>query len=200
MVPDEPHPLIRPLFPFHRNVMKHLLSALILAFTFTALAAQPGRRLAPTTALNYDWREGFVSITELTGAIGLSATWSPMSAYYYGITSVAGWQFSRNLKAGGGAGLHIHNEGILLPLFLDFRLSLNARDLVPFIAGAGGVTIDPADIDASRVFINPSAGLRYVAANRKAITFSAGVMVLAGSAYDRKSFLNFKLGIELKKR
>lgn len=180
--------------------MKYLLSVILLTFTISSLQGQPGRRLAPTTALNYDWREGFVSITELTGAVGLSATSSSLSAYYYGITSVAGWQFSRNLKAGGGAGVHIHNQGILLPLFLDFRLSLNARELVPFIAGTGGVTIDPADIDASRVFINPSVGIRYVAANRKAVTLSAGVMVLAGSAYDRKSFLNLKVGVELKKR
>jgi len=180
--------------------MKYFFSVLMLVVSISAMQAQPGRRLAPTTALNYDWREGFVSITELTGAVGLSATESPMSAYYYGITSMAGWQFSRNLKAGGGAGLHIHNEGILLPLFLDIRLSLNARELVPFVAGAGGVTIDPGDINGSRVFINPSAGLRYVAGNRRAITFSAGVMILAGSAWDRKSFLNVKLGAEFKKR
>lgn len=180
--------------------MKSTFAALLLFVSIITSPAQPGRRLAPTTALNYDWREGFVSITELTAAAGLSATESPMSAYYYGITSVAGWQFSRNLKAGGGAGVHIHNQGILLPLFLDFRLSLNARELVPFIAGTGGVTIDPAEIDASRVFINPSVGIRYVAANRKAVTLSAGVMVLAGSAYDRKSFVNVKLGAEFKKR
>ena len=33
-----------------------------------------------------------------------------------------------------------------------------------------------------------------------ALGFSAGVMILAGTAYDRKSFVNFKLGIELKGR
>jgi hypothetical protein len=180
--------------------MKHLFSVFLLVVAINTLQAQPGRRFAPTTALNYDWREGFVSITELTAAAGLSVTESAMSAYYYGITSVAGWQFSRNLKAGGGAGLHIHNEGILLPLFLDFRLNFNARELVPFVAGTGGVTIDPSDINASRVFINPSAGLRYVVANRKAITFSTGIMLLAGSAYDRKSFLNVRIGMEFKKR
>lgn len=180
--------------------MRRLLLIAFFIFPCIVTLAQPGKRLAPTPALNYDRKQGFVSITELTGAIGLSVTGSPLSGHYYGITSVAGYQFSRNFKAGAGTGVHVHNEGVLLPLYLDLRLSFNALRFVPFIGGSGGVTIDPAEINASRVFINPSAGLHYVAANRRAVNFSAGVMILAGTAYDRKSFVNFKLGIELKGR
>jgi len=40
--------------------------------------------------------------------------------------------------------------------------------------------------------------LRYVAANRTAVTFSTGLMVTAGGPNARKSFVNFKLGLEFK--
>ena len=78
------------------------------------------------------------------------------------------------------------------------RFSFNANEVVPFIAGAGGIMLDFGELDDTRVFINPSVGLRYVAANRKAVTFSTGVMVTTGGPQARKSFINFRLGLELK--
>ncbi len=160
--------------------------------------AQPNQRIARTPKVTYDWQPGFVSITELTGAIGLSETDSDLSRYYYGITTVAGYQFTRNVKAGLGAGVHVHNEGMLFPLYLDARYSLSAQDVVPFFAAAGGIALDPESLDNTRIFINPSVGVRYVAAKKTGITFSTGLMVTTGGPNARKSFVNFKLGLELK--
>jgi len=178
--------------------MRIKLSLLLFLISIMGAYAQPDQRIAKSPKVNYDWRPGFVSITEITGAAGLSDTQSELSKYYYGITTIAGYQFTRNIKAGAGAGIHFHNDGNLFPLFLDIRLNLNANEVVPFFAGAGGIMLDFSELDNTRVFINPSLGLRYVAANRKAMTFSTGVMITTGGPAARKSFINFKLGLELK--
>jgi hypothetical protein len=178
--------------------MKIRLFLLLLVVPSVVAVSQPNQRLARTPKVTYDWQPGFVSITELTGAIGLSATVSDLSRYYYGITTVAGYQFTRNVKAGLGAGVHVHNEGMLFPLYLDARYSLSAQDVMPFFAAAGGIAIDTEMLDNTRIFINPSVGVRYVAAKKTGITFSTGLMVTTGGPNARKSFVNFKLGLELK--
>ena len=180
--------------------MRTKLSLLLFLISITGAYAQPDQRIAKSPKVNYDWRPGFVSITEVTGAVGLADTQSELSRYYYGITTIAGYQFTRNIKAGAGAGIHFHNDGNLYPLFLDIRFSFNANEVVPFFAGTGGIMLDFNQLDETRVFINPSVGLRYVAANRKAVTFSTGVMVTTGGPLARKSFINFRLGLELKGR
>jgi len=178
--------------------MKTKLTLFLLAFSTAVLLAQPDPRIARMPKVNYDWRPGFVSITEMAGAFGLADTQSELSKYYYGITTIAGYQFTRNIKAGVGAGVHFHNDGTLFPLFLDVRYSFSAQQIVPFFAGAGGIALDLSSLKDTRIFLNPSVGLRYVAANRTGITFSTGLMVMTGGPNDRKSFVNFKLGLELK--
>lgn len=180
--------------------MRTNLSLLLLMIFVATASAQPNDKVAKTPKLNYDWRAGFVSITELTGAFGLAKTESGLSRYYYGITTEAGYQFTRNMKGGIGIGVHKHNEGTLFPLYLDVRYSFSAQEIVPFFAGAGGLMLDFNELDNTRVFINPSAGLHYVAAKRTAVTFSTGLMVTTGGANARKSFVNFKLGLELKSK
>ncbi len=111
----------------------------------------------------------------------MADTGSELSKYYYGITTVAAYQFTRNIKAGAGAGVQFHNGGTLFPLFLDIRANLNSQEVVPFISGAGGIMLDFSDImDETRVFINPMIGVRYVAANRTAVALSTGLMVSTG--------------------
>ena len=180
--------------------MRIKLSFLLLLTTITAAYSQPDNRLAKTPKVTYDWRPGFVSITELTAAPGLGLTIDGLSRYYYGLTTVAGYQFTRNVKIGAGAGMHIHDEGTLFPGFLDVRYSFSSQAFVPFISGDGGIMLDFSSLDNTRVFINPSAGIRYVMANRRALTFSTGLMVTTGGPNARKSFVNFRLGLELKPR
>jgi len=178
--------------------MKTNLTLLLLIIFIGTAAGQVDDKVAKSPKLNYDWQPGFVSITELTGAFGLSQTSDELSRYYYGITTVAGYQFTRNIKAGVGVGVHRHNGGILYPLYLDLRYSFSAQEIVPFFAGAGGIMLNFNELNNTRVFINPSAGLRYVASKRTAVTFSTGLMVTTGGPNARKSFLNFKLGLEFK--
>jgi len=180
--------------------MKTKLTILLLVMTMGTILAQPDQRIAKTPKINYDWQPGFVSLTELTGAVGLGTTDDDLSGYYYGLTTIAGYQFARNIKVGAGAGIHIHQDGTLLPLFIDIRYSFNSRDIVPYFAGDGGIMLDFNNLGNARVFINPSAGLKYLAANRIGLSFSTGLIVSAGGPSARKSFVNFKLGIEFKSR
>lgn len=181
--------------------MRINLSLLLFVIFIMGANAQPDQRIAKSPKVNYDWQPGFVSITEVTGGIGLGDTGSELSKNFFGITTIAGYQFSRNIKAGAGIGVQVHNGGTLFPLFLDFRLNLNSQEIVPFFSGAGGVLLNFNDlIDETRVFINPMAGVRFVAANRTAISFSTGLMVSTGGPAERKSYLNFKLGVEMKFR
>ncbi|MBE0675928.1 MAG: hypothetical protein IH591_14825, partial [Bacteroidales bacterium] len=121
-----------------------------------------------------------------------------LSKYYYGITTVAAWQFTRNIKIGAGAGVHVHNEGMLWPVYLDMRYSFYAQQLVPFLSGAGGIMLDFTELENTRVFINPSAGIRYLVARQNAVSFSTGLMITTGGANSRKSYLNLRLGLEFK--
>ena len=162
------------------------------------MLAQPNSNIAKTRRVSYDWRPGFVSITEATGAPGLGLTDDGLSKYYYGITTVVARQFTRNIKIGAGAGVHIHDEGLLWPLYLDMRYSFNAQQLVPFLSGDGGIMLDFSELENTRVFINPSAGIRYLVGGQSAVSFSTGLMVTTGGANSRKSYVNFRLGYEFK--
>jgi hypothetical protein len=178
--------------------MKTKLTFLFLVFS-TALVAQQTDKVAPDPAVNYDWREGFVNITELNAGLGLGNTTAPYSGHYFGITTVNGYQFTRNIKAGIGLGVQIHDGGTLVPVYVDGRYSFSSMKYVPFVAAAAGWAVSLADLTGqTRVFMNPSAGIKYIARPKLGVTFSTGLMMQSGGAEGRSSFVNFKLGIEFK--
>jgi hypothetical protein len=180
------------------KIILRLFVCLLAVMPFLSTNGQTETVITMSDKLNYDRLPGFISITELTGGPGIRLTDAPYAKYYFGITSLAGYQFTRNLMAGGGTGLHFHNDGTFLPLFLDVCLSLNANDFVPFFDARGGVAINLSDPDnRTWLFINPSIGIRWVAADRRSVSFSAGLMTLSGEE-NRNSFLNFKLGLGIK--
>jgi len=181
--------------------MKTKLSLLLLLVSIIGAYAQPDQRIAKNPIVSYDWQPGFVSITEVTAAPGLGLVDDGLSKFYYGLTTVAGYQFSRNIKVGLGTGFHIHQDETLFPLYLDLRLNMNSQQIVPFVYGAGGVLLSFQDLEGrTRVFINPGLGVKYVAARRVGVSFSTGLMVTTGGPNARKSFVNFKLGVEFKGR
>ena len=179
--------------------MRTILTLFLIIASITTL---DGQALAKSPKLNYDWRPGFVSVTELNGATGLMSTSVKYSQYYYGITTAAGYQFTRNLKALLGAGIQVHNGGSLFPVFLDARYSFNAQEFVPFIVATGGIALnfndtEPDPLYHQYIFINPGIGLKYVAANRTAVSLSTGLMIMSATE-SRNSFINFRLGLEFK--
>lgn len=180
--------------------MKSIITTFLLALAVLSATGQPNDRVASTPALGHDWRTGLINITELNAGLGLSQTAYDYAKQYFGITTVNGYQFSRNIKAGVGVGVQMHNGGTLFPLYIDARYSFTAQEFVPFFAAAGGMALSFKDLsNESRIFINPSVGLKWVAATKLGVSLSTGVMVMSGGIY-RTSFVNFKLGIEFKGR
>lgn len=178
--------------------MKTILTLLLLTIFAASAAGQPDDKVAKTPRLNYDWQPGFVSITELTAAPGIGLTNEPYAKYYFGISTVAGYQFTRNIKAGLGAGVNFHNGGTLFPVFVDARYSFSAQEFVPFIAASGGVALD-FPLPNTNLFINPSVGIKWIAVNKLSLFFAAGVMTMVGPGDAlRDSFISLKLGLELK--
>ncbi len=178
--------------------MRTKLAFLLLAILSATAVAQPKDRTAGTAALDYDWRPGFISITEFTGGPGIGATAVPYARYYFGINTMAGYQFTRNIKAGIGIGAHRHNEETMYPLYADARFSLNAREFVPFFSAAGGVALNFSDPENKVwMYINPTAGVKWVAATRTGISLAAGIMSMSGGG-SRHSFVSFRLGVEFK--
>jgi len=179
--------------------MRTKLTLILLAVSLGTILAQPDDRIARTPKVTYDWQPGFVCITEVTFAPGLGLIDDGLSRYYFGLTTVAGYQFTRNIKAGAGLGFHVHEEETLFPVYLDIRYSMNSQQFVPFISGSGGIMLAFSDlVENTRVFINPAIGVKYVAARKLGVSFSTGLMVTTGGPNARKSFVNFKLGLELK--
>ncbi len=184
-----------------KNLSAKIAMMMLPAFlTGAQLFSQSGETIERSTRIAYDRQPSFIVITEVTGGPGISLTDAPYAKYYAGFTSMAGYQFTGNIKVGAGSGLHFHNDGTFLPLFLDARFSLNAGYFVPYLSAAGGLTFNLSDPDnRTWLFINPSLGVRWVAADNKSLSFSAGLMTMSGSI-NRNSFINFRLGLELKPR
>lgn len=178
--------------------MKTKLILLFLAIA-TGMMAQQTERIARDPAVNYDWRAGFVNITGLNAGLGLGATNTAYSGNYFGITNVSGYQFTRNIKAGIGVGVQVHNGGTLLPVFVAGRYSFSSNKYVPFLGADAGWAISIADLTGeTRMFMNPMAGIKYVALPKVGVSFAAGFMMQSGGSEGRSSFVNFKLGVEFK--
>jgi hypothetical protein len=183
-----------------RKELLRLIICLLMVSPFLTASGQADNIIMLSDKMKYDQTPGFISITEMTGGVGMSLTDAPYAMNYFGVTSIASYQFTRNIMAGGGTGLHFHNDGTFLPLFLDARFSLNANDFVPFLGAVGGVSFNLSDPESRTwIFINPSIGIRWVAADRRSFSLSAGLMTMSGKV-NRNSFINFRLGVGIKGR
>jgi hypothetical protein len=138
-------------------------------------------------------KPGYITITELTGAYGLSKLHVPYSTYFWGFTSLHGYQVSKNFIGAAGAGLSVYNGGVLFPVFLDFRWRIYVGKYTPYIYADGGLLLNFSDLNCTKLFINPGLGLRYSFDDEVAATFSGGLLSQTGEWRD--SFINFKTGI-----
>jgi len=179
--------------------MKKLLIFLTLMLAFTSAYGQLGHRLGRTPKVSNDWRAGFINVTELNSGLGLGLTDWAFSKNYFGITTVNGYQFARNVKGGIGVGLQVHNGGTLIPVYIDGRFDFSSQEIIPFLSIDGGVALSPKDLnDQSRVFISPCFGIRYLTTRKLSVLGSIGLMTQAGGLEKRSSFVVFKIGFQFK--
>ncbi len=175
--------------------MKKILFILLVFIAPVILQAQPDKRIAANPAIGYDWRAGFLVLTEVTGGLGLGVNTVPYSHSYWGVTAQAGYQFTRNIRAGAGTGIHLHKAGPMIPLFIDAHLNLNSQGVVPYLSASGGLAFSPKEsTNMVWVYINPALGVRFVTSERRTISVAAGVLAMS-SERSRNSFINLRLGV-----
>jgi hypothetical protein len=177
--------------------MKKLFSLLVLLAVAASLS---GQRLAKPNRPSNDLNplRGYVNITELTGGPGLSVTDVPYSKYYFGLTTVNGYQINKYVIAGIGVGIQSYNEGYLVPFYVSGRFTypLENSKISPYVNGDVGILLNFKDSDGGTwTFFNPLIGARYTFKSTMALDFGVGVLSQMQPDAGRDSFLNFKLGL-----
>ncbi len=189
------------------DVRKFALLALIL-FNGIVIQAQqkPSGEVRNVVTLNPN--SGYVTINELSYGFGLGSRDLPYSGYFYGITTMHGYQLNRyglhidhSIQAGIATGFLMYNEGNLIPLYLDLRYNINHNSISPFIMGNGGLLISYSDFDqGTRIFIKGGGGLRYRVNERFQATLGAALQVQMGNGSPRDAFVTINAGIIYKPR
>jgi hypothetical protein len=138
--------------------MKRIVLLIILLVNITFLLNGQYRVVPNKPYTTLGSSPGWLSINEFTGGFGLHHNTHPYTKYFFGFTTVNGYQVNRNFFSGAGIGLSFYESGLLIPLFLDFRFAFNVSQLTPYIFGDGGLLLQVSDLNSSKLFINPGVG------------------------------------------
>lgn len=141
--------------------------------------------------------KGYITTNEFTAGFGLGEVNAPYAKYFFGITTIHGYQVDRNFILGGGTGISFYNGGALVPLFLDFRYRIYVSRVTPYVAMDGGLLFDFSDKKDLRPFINPGAGVTLALKPKLALSFGTGFFVQWGDVA-RDTYINLKTGVVYK--
>lgn len=136
--------------------------------------------IAEVKRLSQPKENGFVDILEIGGGIGLAKTDLDYTERVIGFDNIFGYQINKNFLSGIGVGLHSFDGGLGIPLFLDFRYSLNPKPsgLTPFIAADGGFEFFTDRIKSASIFINPAIGLHKKIGQKTSLKISLGSLTI----------------------
>jgi hypothetical protein len=175
--------------------IKSSLILLLLLFPVIATAQEKVLPNRPFSLLNTS--PGFITINEITYGSGLSGKTFPFSQHFIGFTSVNGYQINKNFIVAGGAGAYLYESGVLIPVFLDIRFYFNISRMTPYVFSDGGLLLNISDLNTTKLFINPGAGLRYAMSRSVALNLGAGILAQVDGTV-RESFVNVKFGLVYK--
>ena len=190
--------------------MKKSVPVIILILISVSFVCAQYSAFSGAQSFRYSASPGFVNVTEFNGAIGLVDHEGPgesqedpesiNSKYYIGVTNIFGYQIDRNFFAGIGGG-YLHYEGDnFFPVFLEYKFNMYFKRFSSYFYADGGTLMHPTEFkDASKIFINPGIGLSRAISPKIEVNLSAGYMVQARTTISRVTFINFKLGVALRK-
>ncbi len=162
---------------------------------YAGLCVQAQDLIKPVNPVTiYNITPGYITINEFTGSVGLGSKDPQYSDYFFGVTTLHGYQLNKHFLAAGGTGVLFYDKGVLIPLIIDLRYSFNGSKFIPYFYGDGGVLLNSKQV--IKLFVNPGIGIKYFLTNHLVLTVGAGMWVQADIRRD--SFLNFKLGIAYK--
>jgi hypothetical protein len=180
--------------------MKKYLLLPILAGLITSSSYCQYSAVMADPSFRYVASPGFVNVIELTGALGLKDTSATNAEYYSGISNVFGYQIDRNFFGGIGLGYYYFEDGYLFPLYLEYKYCIYLKRFTPYFYGDGGTLMSFRDFrNDSKIFINPGFGISRAVSPKLEINLSAGYMMQARSTLTRVAFVNFKLGVTIRK-
>jgi hypothetical protein len=134
---------------------------------------------------------GYIMINEGIGGICFNGSGAAGAKTLIGLNSIHGYQVNRTFIIAAGTGISMYNDGIMVPVFLDFRFNFAIRTLSPFIMGEGGLLINPGSSTA--LFISPGAGIRYAPSRNFAFNIGSALLVQVAGTQD--VYLTFRAGL-----
>jgi opacity protein-like surface antigen len=177
--------------------MRRAISILVILICF-ASAGRAQFRVVPNKPYStINSSPGYITINEITGALGLAGKTAPFSKYFMGFTTLHGYQVNKNFLFALGTGLSFYESGLLVPLFLDVRMAFNVGKISPYVFADGGLLINFSDFNDTKLFINPGAGVRYTLTSNMAANIGAGFISQVDGKV-RETFINLKAGIVYK--
>lgn len=141
---------------------------------------------------------GFISITEVGGALGLGDVTVDYSRTRLSLSTIAGYRITTHFLTGIGMGASVYNGGTLIPLYLDLRYVLNDGKISPFLVADGGMLFNPKDFNSSGLFINGSVGVGRKLNDKVSFHVSTGLLLQQAPVGTRTSFINFKGGVSFR--
>lgn len=153
-----------------------------------------------------DPQSGYININELNGGYGLGSTEIPYSKYFYGFTTIHGYEFNirpininSGFFAGAGGGMLFYGDGAMFPLFGDIRYTLNLKKVSPFVYGSGGLMLNFDNIeDQSMLFIDAGIGTRIRLKDKLNLSLGTGLFMQFNRNDRRDTFVNLKAGVTFK--
>ena len=179
--------------------MKQAFFIIAMLLSAVPVALSQGRVVPNKPFSTLSSTPGFVTINELTGGPGLAGKTQPYSKYFFGFSSVNGYQVNSDFFLGVGLGVSFYDAGLLVPLFLDFRYAFSTGQLSPYLYADGGLRLKVSNLNETKLFINPGVGARYALSRNLALDLSVGILSHA-SGFNRESFVDLKLGVIYKFR
>ena len=151
----------------------------------------------PFTTLNSD--KGYITINEFTFGAGWADDDTPYSQGYIGFTTLHAYNVSEKILIGGATGLFYFNDGLLIPLYADFRYNLKIRVMVPYLSASAGFIISPSDFSSqTRIFISPAIGIMAPLSRSTAVNISGGYQFQMAPGGSSANFITGKAGITYK--
>ncbi|MBN2348422.1 MAG: hypothetical protein JXJ22_06280 [Bacteroidales bacterium] len=136
---------------------------------------------------------GYVNITDLGGAFGLSVISVPYSRYFYSLNTVNGFVINKRFLTGIGVGINSYNGGLMAPVYLDLRYNFKESGFIPYVYNDAGFLLMFDNFKEPGFFMNPGIGVYRKLSSRVGINLSSGLYIQRTPL--KSSFINFKLGV-----
>ena len=177
--------------------MKKALIISIALFTTVYASGQLRMPNRPFTTLNSE--KGYITVNEFTFGAGWADVEVPYSQGYFGFTTLHAYHANETVLVGGGTGLLIYDDGLLIPLYADMRVNLKIDVLIPYLSASGGVLFNPSDFGSgTKIFINPALGVMAPLSRSLAVNISGGFLLQMTPNSSSASFVNGKAGVTYK--